>query len=64
MDSAHKRIIWSVDFCCHDSSLLASGGRDGVVKIWKVIENKEENILELKQLHRYVKNGEDNNTDF
>lgn len=35
-DSAHKRIIWSVSFCPNDSSMLASGSRDGCIKIWHV----------------------------
>ena len=34
--SAHKRIVWSVHFCPTRPELLASGSRDGVVKIWRV----------------------------
>lgn len=37
-DLAHKRIVWSVDFCPLDSSILASGSRDGCVKIWRLDE--------------------------
>lgn len=39
IDSAHKRIIWSVHFCPHDPTILASGSRDGCIKIWKVVES-------------------------
>jgi WD40 repeat protein len=38
-DSAHKRIVWSIHFCPHDPTLLASGSRDGPVKIWKIEED-------------------------
>jgi elongator complex protein 2 len=34
LDSAHKRIVWSVHFCPYESKMLASGSRDGIVKIW------------------------------
>jgi elongator complex protein 2 len=33
---AHKRIVWSVSFCPMDSSVLASGSRDGCIKVWKI----------------------------
>lgn len=33
-DTAHKRIIWSVHFCPFDATILASGSRDGCIKIW------------------------------
>jgi WD40 repeat protein len=36
VDSAHKRIVWSVHFCPHDPTMLATGGRDGNVKIWRL----------------------------
>jgi elongator complex protein 2 len=35
-DSAHKRIIWSAHFCPFNESILASGSRDGCIKLWKV----------------------------
>jgi elongator complex protein 2 len=35
-DVAHKRIVWSVAFCPMDSSVLASGSRDGCIKVWKI----------------------------
>lgn len=38
VESSHKRIVWSVDFCQVDSTVLATGSRDGLVKIWKVAE--------------------------
>jgi len=50
VDSAHSRIIWCVDFCLFtDMSKisLASGSRDGYVKIWNITYKdnvfKEEN---------------------
>lgn len=44
-DGAHKRIVWSVHFCPFDNRILASGSRDGTVRIWSIhdaneIENK------------------------
>ncbi|GAX17525.1 elongator complex protein 2 [Fistulifera solaris] len=35
-DTAHKRIIWSVDFCPYDETILTSGSRDGCIKVWKI----------------------------
>ena len=35
IESAHKRIVWGLHFCPFDPSLLASGSRDGCVKLWK-----------------------------
>jgi elongator complex protein 2 len=35
-DVAHKRIVWSVAFCPMDSSVLASGSRDGCIKVWRI----------------------------
>jgi elongator complex protein 2 len=40
-DSAHKRIIWSVHFCPFHESILASGSRDGCIKLWKVQDTEE-----------------------
>eukprot|EP00567_Pseudictyota_dubia_P013283 CAMPEP_0197442640 /NCGR_PEP_ID=MMETSP1175-20131217/8617_1 /TAXON_ID=1003142 /ORGANISM="Triceratium dubium, Strain CCMP147" /LENGTH=169 /DNA_ID=CAMNT_0042973155 /DNA_START=30 /DNA_END=535 /DNA_ORIENTATION=+ len=53
VDSAHRRIVWSVHFCPFRSSvrgdddrdrpyLLASGARDGFVKLWRVVVLDEE----------------------
>lgn len=36
VDSAHRRIVWGLHFCPFEPSLLASGSRDGRVKLWKV----------------------------
>ena len=50
VDSAHKRIIWSVHFCPFEPSVFASGSRDGSVKIWKLstelIEGKKETTMQ------------------
>lgn len=35
-DSAHKRIVWSVHFCPFQPQTLASGSRDGCIKIWNI----------------------------
>ena len=40
IDSAHKRIVWGLHFCPFDASLLASGSRDGCVKLWKVSDTQ------------------------
>jgi len=40
-ESAHKRIIWSVHFCPFDETVLASGSRDGCVKLWKIDDNAD-----------------------
>ena len=37
-DSAHKRIVWSVHFCPKRPDILASGSRDGLVKVWQILE--------------------------
>ena len=50
VDSAHKRIIWSVDFCPAEPCLLATGARDGFTKIWKINANGEE--TELKEIQK------------
>jgi elongator complex protein 2 len=36
VESAHKRIIWSAHFCPHEPCLLASGSRDGIIKVWRL----------------------------
>ena len=39
VDSAHKRIIWGVHFCPFEPSILATGSRDGSVKIWRITDS-------------------------
>ena len=53
VDSAHKRIVWSVHFCPNRPDILASGSRDGLVKIWHVFE-LEDGGLDIKELLRLV----------
>jgi elongator complex protein 2 len=42
LDSAHKRIVWSVDFCPHESQMLASASRDGCIKLWSIQDEQTE----------------------
>jgi elongator complex protein 2 len=60
--NAHKRIIWACSFS-HDDSLLASGSRDGVVKLWQVHQldaiasgdsSVKLQVFELPPLHESV----------
>ena len=55
VESAHKRIIWSADFCpILDPSILATGSRDGFVKIWRVTEDtSNEGGSLVKELYRF-----------
>ncbi|KAL7537175.1 hypothetical protein ACHAXR_007644 [Thalassiosira sp. AJA248-18] len=51
-DSAHKRIVWSVHFCPARPDILASGSRDGLVKLWRLVEVAD-GSLEIKELIRF-----------
>eukprot|EP00521_Asterionellopsis_glacialis_P017903 CAMPEP_0195305882 /NCGR_PEP_ID=MMETSP0707-20130614/36918_1 /TAXON_ID=33640 /ORGANISM="Asterionellopsis glacialis, Strain CCMP134" /LENGTH=1040 /DNA_ID=CAMNT_0040370089 /DNA_START=879 /DNA_END=4001 /DNA_ORIENTATION=- len=58
VDSAHKRIVWSVHFCPFDSTILASGSRDGCIKIWKILEapqeqTSQENSCTIEELYSF-----------
>jgi WD40 repeat protein len=50
-DSAHKRIVWSIHFCPKRPDILASGSRDGLVKIWRVLEASD-GALDLKEMFK------------
>ncbi len=50
VESAHKRIIWSVDFCPCNENILATGSRDGKLKIWRVSEEDEESSVAVKEI--------------
>ena len=50
-DTAHKRIIWSVHFCPKMPNILASGSRDGLVKLWRVNE-VDDGSLDIRELCR------------
>ncbi len=50
-DSAHKRIVWSVHFCPNRPDILASGSRDGMIKIWFILETYD-GSLEMKEIVR------------
>ena len=34
--NAHKRIIWDITWVGNGSNIIATGARDGVVKVWKI----------------------------
>mmetsp|Transcript_12089 Transcript_12089/g.22616 ORF Transcript_12089/g.22616 Transcript_12089/m.22616 type:complete len:1103 (-) Transcript_12089:973-4281(-) len=55
VESAHKRIIWSLDFCVTRPSILASGSRDGYVKIWEVtsINSSVSEAVQVKEISRF-----------
>jgi elongator complex protein 2 len=40
VDNAHKRIVWDISWCSAEGKerVLATGGRDGGVKVWEVLE--------------------------
>lgn len=42
VNSSHKRIVWSVDFCPYNPTILASGSRDGTIKLWKITDGSVE----------------------
>lgn len=48
---AHKRIIWSLHWCPHDPNIFATGSRDGLVKIWMVLEKASQS--EIIQIHAF-----------
>ncbi len=50
-ESAHKRIVWSVNFCPKRPGILASGSRDGTVKLWR-IGDAADGSLEIKEMLR------------
>jgi elongator complex protein 2 len=45
-DGAHKRIIWSTHVCPFDPVVVASGSRDGCVRIWKIAEDGNQASLQ------------------
>jgi elongator complex protein 2 len=51
VDSAHKRIVWSVHFCPLEPDVLASGSRDGCIKIWRAAEKDEQ--VSLQEMHSF-----------
>ena len=53
VDSAHKRIVWGVHFCPFDSSMLASGSRDGSVKIWNLEKANQEQPTTMSQVFHF-----------
>lgn len=54
VDSSHKRIVWSVHFCPFDPTILASGSRDGSIKLWKVTD-AELNVGRGADIKEYMK---------
>jgi len=43
--------VWSLDWSHQHDSVVATGSRDGFVKIWKVVESQDSTTLEL--LHSF-----------
>ena len=64
VDVAHKRIIWSTHFCPFDSSIFATGSRDGSVKVWKITveESSPEPTVQLKQIFMFAPATKDSNS--
>ena len=56
VNSSHKRIVWSVHFCPYNPTILASGSRDGTVKLWKISEGSVEGNQDtsVKELLKFV----------
>ena len=54
-DRAHKRIIWSVHFCPFEAKILVSASRDGFVKLWRVVD-EEDDQCNLKELYSFQPN--------
>ena len=64
VDIAHKRIVWSVHFCPFHPSVMASGSRDGTLKIWRVTESLvngtlEANLVELMKFSPVTRGSAD-----
>lgn len=57
VDSAHKRIVWDLHFCPFEASFLASGSRDGCVKLWKAVDDVDSGNVNLVQVTSYVTVG-------
>lgn len=56
VESSHKRIVWSVHFCPFEPSILASGSRDGTVKLWKISEDDEGIETSVAEYLKFVPN--------
>lgn len=50
-DSAHKRIVYTIHFCPERPYILASGSRDGMIKLWHIVD-ADDGALELKEIVR------------
>jgi elongator complex protein 2 len=53
-DSAHKRIIWSVHFRPFGTPLLASGSRDGAIKIWSITDDDGSCAVGVGEIHNFA----------
>ena len=55
INSSHKRIVWSVHFCPFNPSILASGSRDGAVKLWTIVEGTSvDQNTSIKEYAKFV----------
>mmetsp|Transcript_15845 Transcript_15845/g.18407 ORF Transcript_15845/g.18407 Transcript_15845/m.18407 type:complete len:962 (-) Transcript_15845:204-3089(-) len=53
VESAHKRIVWSLDFCPTNPGLICTGSRDGLLKLWQVTDSNDDDPPIVKELHRW-----------
>jgi elongator complex protein 2 len=54
VDSSHKRIVWSVHFCPYAPNILASGSRDGTLKLWMLTEENTEDETKEMRIKEYL----------
>jgi elongator complex protein 2 len=53
-DSAHKRIIWTVHFRPFGRPFLASGSRDGAIKIWTISDDAGSVAVGVGEIHNFA----------
>ena len=58
VESAHKRIVWSLDFCPHDPSIICTGSRDGFLKLWHISDSLDE--VSINELIRWEPSNKGN----
>ena len=54
IESAHKRIVWSLDFCPNKPDTLCTGSRDGFLKLWHIRDRCGDNEqVEVREIHKW-----------